>query len=332
MIARITIELPFSLTIPHNEEFELVSFKYQDYDICFHPLLHSDNVDKYSDTQEVRINGRETYNANVLHIVFRKENFDRTPNGVFEPPLELIEKVSNDFLVGLRYVLSADDIKKIYVGYTNVNVQYLNDDGTELGVNPSLVRSRASIITSFKVRALTKKVWNNIHSLNDLEIEKWRILLLDSSSILPEIGPSIVLTFTALEVFISTILDKLASTKELDENLWNWINNRGFFLKNPSIEEQFNFLCKYLTGSTIKENDKLWEAFKNLQSARNSFAHSGVAKIGKAEVEVDEAKARDFINKAHEMINYIKVNLPKEIQWQEFDNTDIKIEGKIRLS
>ena len=78
----------------------------------------------------------------------------------------------------------------------------------------------------------------------------------------------------------------------------------------------------------IKENDKLWKAFKNLQAARNSFAHNGIAKVD--DKIVDETNARHFIIKANEIINYIKEGLPEDLRWPEFKH-EIAVEANIPL-
>lgn len=330
MIAKVTIELPFSLTIPFNEKIDIVSFNIENYKISFPPFLQGENANGFSDANEILINGQKTYNANILQIIFQKDNFDRLRNSQIDPPIALIEKVANDFLLRLRYAIGASDIKPLKRESTIFNLQYLNDDGTELEMNPLLIRGRTNKNARFKVYSLTNKIWKDIHSIKKSDIPKWKILLLDADFLLPEIGPSIVLTFTALEVFISTILDELAAHKKFDTDFWNWVNNRGFFLKEPSMDEQFDFLCKKLVGVSLKNNPQLWEAYKNLQTARNSFAHTGIAKI--KDMEVDEHKARDFIIKANEIIGYLKANIPKEIIWVEFDYSDIKIEGRMKLN
>lgn len=110
----------------------------------------------------------------------------------------------------------------------------------------------------FSFVALTKEVWENIHSIPpNQQLPAWKTLLLDADAILPEVGPAIVLTFTALEVFISKILDNIATSSNLDSELWEWINNIGY-LKDPSIEERYDFLSRHLIGKSIKENNNLW--------------------------------------------------------------------------
>lgn len=327
MIAKVTIQLPYSLTIPENEIFNIYSYTYLGYEIRIYPPVRSEHAYKYSDSENVTINGIKSFNADTLLIIFKKHEFDRSRSGQFDPPLKLIYDVANDFLKRLRYVTNASQIKPVDVKFANLFTSYLNDDESELPKDETLVKGRGTQKYFLQIVAFNKEVWTDIHSLIPFqELPIWKNLLLDANAILPDVGPSIVLTFTALEVFISKTLDDIASHKKVDNELWQWINDRNFFLKEPSIEEQFDFLSKYLIGKSIKENPKLWEAFKDLQKARNSFAHGGVPKI-KQEI-IDEDKARDFIVKAYQIINFLKEALPQELQWQDFKQ-NIKVEADI---
>ena len=198
----------------------------------------------------------------------------------------------------------------------NWSSKYLNDDESELSEEKGFVRGKGMRKLQFPFVELNKEVWENIHSiLPNQQLPVWKTLLLDADAILPEVGPAIVLAFTALEVFISKILDNIATSSNLDSDLWEWINNRGY-LKDPSIDEQYDFLSKHLIGKSIKEDNNLWEPFKHLRKARNSFVHDGIATIG--DDVVTEEKARFFIVKANEIIKFIKNEIPEEFKWPEF--------------
>jgi len=171
----------------------------------------------------------------------------------------------------------------------------------------------------FSFIAINKEVWDNVYSIDPFQpLPIWKTLLLDAESMLPEIGPVIILTSTALEVFISIILDEIVKTGKIDSPLWDWINDRRFHLKNPSVDDKFSFLSHYLIGKSIKDDSDLWNSFKDLQKARNSFAHNGVAIVNGTEVTLE--KAHKFIIKANEIINFIKEELPKDLQWPEFEH------------
>jgi hypothetical protein len=84
-----------------------------------------------------------------------------------------------------------------------------------------------------------------------------------------------VLGFTALEVRIEAALNELARLFGVRPDVWEWLNDRGDYRKEPSTVEQFDSLLKSVTGRTLKEDNRLWEAFQNLRKARNAFAHDG---------------------------------------------------------
>ena len=261
MIARINIILPFALTVPENATYNIYNYEYKEYKIVCHPPLNkSDKANSYSNSQEVTINSIKTYNADILQIDFIKGEFDRRQESDFDPKIEDISYVVNDVMTRMRYVLSASQIRALNFKKYNLVVEYLNDDGIHLEKKEGFVRGRFSKNISFTCIALTTEVWNSVNSLEPFkELPIWKILLLDAESVLPQVGPAIILTFTALEVFISKILDAISAHNKIDPKLWKWINDRGFFLKEPSIEEQYDFLSKLLIGVSIKENQKLWE-------------------------------------------------------------------------
>jgi hypothetical protein len=101
-----------------------------------------------------------------------------------------------------------------------------------------------------------------------------------------------VLASTALETRISAALDELVQLVGLNAELWEWINHRSQFWMEPSTGDQFGILLKTLTGRSLKDDGILWEAFQNIRTARNSFAHEGVAILGGTELSVPKCVAR----------------------------------------
>jgi hypothetical protein len=279
----------------------------------------SERADSHNDVKKITINENNAHNADALRIDFQKEEFERKieqKDFKYDPPIELIKEITNDFLNRLRYVTGASIIKPLEFPHVSWNIRYLNDDGSELQEQEGYYRCTFGRKFQYSFIAVNKEVWDSVHSIAPFQpLPVWKNLLLDAEGMLPEVGPAIILTFTALEVFISKILDELVSTGKIDNKLWEWINNRGP-LKDPSIEEKYDSLSRYLIGKSIKENNDIWEAFKHLRKARNSFAHDGISKVG--DTEVTPGKAREFIVKAKEIINYIKNEIPKELHWPEF--------------
>lgn len=322
MLARVHILLPYALTVPEHEKYHVYEYEIRGYNVRVYMPERSDRADTHNDAENITINGNKAFNADVLRIDFKKEDFERKEENTgkkeitCDPPVDLIKDVANDFLSRLRYVTNGSKIKQLEFPFTSWGLRYLNDDGTELPEEQGLLRGRGMRNFQFSFVAVNNKVWEDVHSLEPFQpLPVWKNLLLDAEALLPEVGPAIVLTFTSLEVFISTTLDDIVKAGKIDGSLWEWINGRGP-LKDPSIEEKYDFLSRYLIGKSIKENNNVWESFKHLRKARNSFAHDGISKVGDAEVTPD--KAREFIMKANEIINYIKDGLSEELHWPEF--------------
>ena len=323
MLARVHIILPYVLLIPENENYKVYAYKIDGYQVRIYMPERSERADSYDDAETKHINGTKAFNADVLRIDFQKDEFNRKEEEIEENsllstdlPIDLIKDVANEFLNRLRYATNGCRIKLLESPLTNWNIQYLNDDGTELDEEKGYVRGRFCRYFNFSYVAVNNEVWENTHSLEPFSpLPVWKNLLLDAEALLPEVGPTIILTFTSLEVFISTTLDSLVETGSVNKELWKWINTRGP-LKEPSIEEKYDFLLKHILGVTLKGNNTTWDAFKHLQKARNSFAHEGIAKIGNKIVTSD--KARDFIVKSKEIINTIREALPDTHKWPEF--------------
>jgi hypothetical protein len=205
----------------------------------------------------------------------------------------------------------------------------LNDDESELKEEAGLVRGRGVRTFQTSVVALTNKVWSNVFDLPlDYEPPPWESLLLDATVEMPSIGPALVLAATALEVFISRVLDRLAPNKVIPSELWHWINNRRQWLQEPALEEQYDALLRCLTSHSLKDEPLLWEAFKNLKDARNAFVHEGVAKIG--ETPVSTESANKLLASTSNIIAKIREWLPNELHWPEFKH-EINIEIQKRL-
>ena len=123
------------------------------------------------------------------------------------------------------------------------------------------------------------------------------------------------MAFTALEVAVSKLLDDLAVSSPIPEDLWRWINNRQLE-KQPSLVDQFGDLLHILLGYSLKDESALRESFQNLRRARNSFVHDGVAHIGPN--VVTEGDARILGGKANEMLAFTNSKLPANLQWPEY--------------
>jgi hypothetical protein len=120
---------------------------------------------------------------------------------------------------------------------------------------------------------LNRQVWEDIHNLPWTSIRPWDGLLLDVNAELPNAGPAIVLAATALEVFISHNLDRLAEKTSIPTELWKWINERSNRIAEPTLEEQYDVLLKFFSGHSLKDEQKLRESLRIQDDAKNNFVH-----------------------------------------------------------
>lgn len=318
MLARLHVLLPFELNIPKGEEFSIAEIDYPElaYKVRIFPPQKSD-VPSTQDADNILINNKESIQVNTLRIDFYKEDFDRQKGIDCDPPFDFIRNIINSFLEKLRFVTRAKHIRPINFPSGSWKLQYLNDDETELEIEEGLVRRRIGIEYTFKYTVLDNEVWSNLQELPiDYTPPQWVSLLLDANDALPEIGTAVVLAETALEVFISTILDELSKSSTIPKDIWVWLNERDW-IRKPAVDEQFGVLLKELAGISLKDNGKLWEAFKNLKAARNSFVHGGIAQIGNKPISV--GKAKELVTLALEIILWIREKLPDNLQWQEYE-------------
>lgn len=329
MIARLFLLLPFNLTVPDGQSFTVYGYDDDGYRVLFYPPGRSDRTPSSDAPEEIRIDGTPAFQADSLRIDFLKDSFERKMGAPVDPSHEIMGRAVNSFLLRLRHVARAPQIRPISFPSGTWRLQYLNDDGSELEKQEGFVRGHGTLSYSFSWIALNSKIWDDIHGLPPEYIAPaWESLLLDAGNELPSIGPAIVLAATALEVFITTILDRLADVKKAPPELWKWINNRGDWLREPTVEEQFDGLLRYFTGHSLKEDQRLWELFKNLKTARNSFVHEGTSRIGGTAISTDSAQK--LIIAAAEIINKIKGWLPAELLWPDFKH-EIKVESFKRL-
>lgn len=326
MIARLFVWLPFYLTVPEGEEFKIYGCEDRGYKVQYYPPLCSDRAPPITEEDHRTVDGISAFQADVLRIDFYKDTFDRRSGSPVDPPELIISQAINFFLTRLRYVTRAAQVRSLDFPKINWRLEYLNDDETELEKEEGLVKGHGAIEFPLSYIALNKNVWDDLHSLpHDYEPRPWDSLLLDARAELPRIGPAVVLAATALEVFISWVLDKLAVIKDAPPELWGWINQRGGWRQEPTVEEQYDVLLKFFTGHSLNGVDtkRQWQSFMELKNARNSFVHKGVAEIGK--IPINTETAQKLIASADEVIATIKAWLPEELHWPEFKH-DIHVE------
>lgn len=330
MLARFHVLLPFWITVKAGEEFPVYEYEDQGYRVRVFPPARSDQPDPPDRIENLRIDDTPAVRVDALRIDFQKDAFDRGKELRFDPPHDVVGRAINSFLIRLRYVARAAIVRPIDYPRVTWRIRYLNDDESELALDEALVRGRGGLAYSLSWVALSRAVWDDIYELPlNFEPEPWEELLLDAQADLPRIGPAIVLAATALEVFIAQALDRLAEKEgSIQTDLWRWINDRGDYLREPKVEEQFDVLLRLFTGQSLKNDSRLWDAFKNLKNARNSFVHEGRAKIGGAPVSAETARV--LVAAAAEIVTTVRGWLPTELHWPVFNHT-VKIEATMRL-
>src|SRR5262249_40224022 len=194
-------------------------------------------------------------------------------------------------------------------------LEYTNDDGSSLEAREGYVRGRGALQYQWSFVGLSREVWDNIFGLPpEFEVPVWDALRLDARAALPKVGTAVVLAATSLEVFISILLDRLASRQNIEQTLWEWIKERdGRWLQQPSVDEQFDVLLKYLTGHSLKEEAVLWEAFRNLRAARNSFVHEGEARVGNIALIKDSAAV--LVARVDDIVTKVREWIPEDMRW-----------------
>ncbi len=319
MIARLYIVLPFRFLVPTGNIFAAYHYEEDGYLVMHYPPMRSQELAK-APSPEILVDGREAIVADVLQIDFKKTELDRTSGNQCDPPFSLLERSVNSFLTVLRFVTRAGQIRPVNFIQEHWRVHYLNDDGSELEEEEGLVRSRGTLTFSISYAVVDEYIWDQLHRLpSDYQPPPWDGILLDAFDALPDIGPAIVLAATSLEVFISSILDLLAEKNKIPIELWTWLNGRDP-LKQPSTEEQFDQLLRLIGGASLKTDARLWERFKNLKGARNSFVHDGVARIGKTSDALTLNQARDLVMAAPDIVRFVRNLVPEELRWPEFDH------------
>jgi hypothetical protein len=266
-------------------------------------------VDPQTPTELVLIDGHPTIQADAVSIRFRADEFDRRTDAE-EPLVELAFRMANDLLARLRTLGRAGHVKPIAPHSTAWRLVYANDDGSELEPKEGLRRGLGGVSWTWQLFGLRADLWEAAGALSDdFEPTAWDTLLLDAVDLLPEIGPAIVLAFAAIETRIDRALDVLASQAGLGDEVWEWITQReGDYRKEPSMTEQVDSLLKAVSGHTLKEDGRLWEAFQNVRQARNTFVHEGRARIGQQPLTSE--RASQLVALSGDVIEWIERLLP----------------------
>jgi len=333
VIARFRVLLPYDIFIPHNLILEAHRLVRAEDTFLVHPpmqaRLHRGDETMTSGVATRRVldelepqrppylaptvvvDGENAFAANMLQIDLHRADFDRrrspSPRDVVEkdPIVHSFFSVANDVLMTIRVVSNSPPVKPVWPVSAFWRIEYLDDNGESIQRDEINIRRRSVVPTRWFACGMTTGVWAAVSSL-DKPYAPWETLLLDAHAMLPEVGPAIVLAYAALETFISLALDALATSSSIPHQIWNWINDRGNFLKEPSVSEQYDVLLQALIGHSLKENAELWEVFSTLRSARNAFAHEGIATTGKRKTTVSPQTAASLIDGASHIVAWVQ--------------------------
>ena len=161
--------------------------------------------------------------------------------------------------------------------------------------------------------ALDAQTWSELRAEPEKAAPAWETLLLDASAVLPQIGPAIVLAYTALEVLIAAVLSDLAARDPSKQALWTWVQTLDY-VRRPSVSDHYSDLFSLFTGQSLKSDQKLWEKFCRLRRARNTFVHEGTALADAQPVDADGAG--ELILAAREIVKWVREQLPTDLRWQ----------------
>lgn len=295
---------------PYQAKVEVASFRGQKQ--VAYSLLPA-NPQVLTDT--VKVNDQDTVEANLLKIDFKAPDFDRRRGQEgSDPPTPLVFSVANRWLAVLRTVLQSPHVRPINEAEWFWRLDYLTDTGDDLPASAELFKMTTSMRFAPRFNVVDKQHWERAIGLTfEADIPIYIPLILDAEAALPDVGAAITLASTALETLVENHLGRLAVAKCAPPELWPWITRRGFFLKEPSTEEQFDGLLKIFTGKSLKDEKNLWEAFKNLKEARNSFVHKGRADIGDKPVTSDVASR--LVATTKDIIRWTEKLVPEEDRW-----------------
>ncbi len=305
MLAVATIQLDFDLYLPHEPT----------------PVPVFDRVDSESATATL-IKGTRLANTrgltesaacfqagrveshNHLEIVFSRAEFDRSDASVRDLSDAKVERVANNFISRLAYFFDAPGIALVQLESCAWKLDYLNDDRSELLAEDGKFRGRESMSATFgPMIRVGNEFWTEFSKLpRNFTVPAWHPLLTQAERVMPDVGNALLLTAIALEVFVEIAISEHARNTSIPAELWNWIATRNAG-RGPSISDQYSVLLNAVCGHTLKESTRLWTALRNILEARNSFAHTGQARI--LDRPVAESSALDLIAAAREIIKTV---------------------------
>lgn len=254
----------------------------------------------------VLINGEPTVQARLVVVEFRRDGgFDRLDGPHWDPPLDRAKAVANGVLARLRVYTRAQFLPPILALGTSYWVTYLDDARAELPSEKGLVRRRGAVGFAIEgVLSITPDSWAEFSAVLPSQVTTWDVLLLDAYQLLPQIGPALVLAWTAVETAATAASTHLAAAAAAP--LLEWVEERF----RPGVADLLNQALPALGGQSLSAGDpQLWIRVKALRDGRNTFCHHGVATDDRGH-GIDGRKAADLVNAADETLRWLEQYLP----------------------
>jgi hypothetical protein len=260
------------------------------------------------------IGGNPVIVGDVLRIDFVRDQFDRSVgSNDWNMLVNMGFNLANSWLRRFRTLNRIAWAKPLTAEGVPWEVAILNDDGTTVEKEEHKWRQLLGSNRTIRYTGLDSLIWSAITSLpTNYEPQPSDELLLDAYALLPQVGPAIVLAYSAIETRVAQTLDRLAILTGQNPALWSWLTDREDHTKDPSTSDQLDVLAKALTGRSLKDDQQLWEKFRNLNSARNRFVHEGKATIGRSGTVVDASKAAELVQGAELIIDWLESLLPQD--------------------
>jgi hypothetical protein len=352
MIARFTILLPFNVVIQAMAKLEPVDQQWGNHKVRVHPprqaiqpptiylstgvpLSMQETIVRLTAAEEPRIaegitmDGQQCYFADLLVLDFIAPDFDRTDprpeekDKIKDPPNETVFVLANEVLDRLRAVIRRGKIKPIHADRTHHLVQYLKDDGSALAMEADKVRMIVRMPLVWDTPAITEVTWNLAQNTAEVPaLHKWDQLMLDAIAVMPDRGAAIALMNVALETFAIWMNNILANHPSGEHSLYTYVNNREQWMQQPSVSDRFDGLLRALSGKSLKDNPSLWEAFKLIRNARNTFMHEGKVGYKKAVDDLSVKEVYELIDSARDVIKWVEQLLPIEERRKKYPNAN----------
>ncbi len=342
MLARLMVVLPFAFYVPDGASLKPVDFDSNGRLARLYPPVQSGLLAQGGGADQgvalsmisptktvvkspyVRINDTETRAADLFTVDFMADSFDRSTGNSLERDGLVSDTFAaiNRWLTTYRNLMGATWVRTVTPMTCSWRLSYLNNDETELPKEDGLIKGTLGVFMRIaNVGGLADEGWEAIGALQPgYQPFRWDELLVDATELLPAVGPSLLLAYTALEIRISDAADVLAADAKVHDEIWGWFTVRRPFIVQPSTEELAKAIFKVLAGKSLADEQHLWRTFVDLRKARNSFAHEGVAVDTQGNVVTPE-KAAQLVSGAREVLDWIEALLPEKHRRKTFTAT-----------